>query len=58
MLCRQIKALPIARLNQPPARTVYIQLETYLPYQLSILSNRVSQGIAATYSQAYDLSNC
>lgn len=37
-------------------RQSYIQLENYLPYQLSILSNRVSQGIAATYSQAYDLS--
>ena len=33
-----------------------LQLEHFLPYQLSILSNTVSQAIASDYQQRFDLS--
>lgn len=33
-----------------------LDLEHFLPYRLSILSNRVSQGIAETYEQRFGLS--
>jgi DNA-binding MarR family transcriptional regulator len=33
-----------------------LELERFLPYQLSILSNTVSQGIANDYQRRYDLS--
>ena len=33
-----------------------LDLEHFLPYRLSVLSNRVSQGIAETYEQRFDLS--
>ncbi|MCA1778441.1 MAG: MarR family transcriptional regulator, partial [Xanthomonadaceae bacterium] len=33
-----------------------LELENFLPYRLSVLSNRVSQGIAATYEQRFGLS--
>ena len=39
------------RRPQPPA----LILERFLPYRLSILSNRVSRGIAARYAKAFDL---
>ncbi len=32
-----------------------IQLESFVPYRLSVLSNRISQGIAETYSGQFDL---
>lgn len=38
-----------------PAHTP-LQLENFLPYRLSILSNTVSQSIASDYQQRYDLS--
>lgn len=44
----------------PPAdagrRHAPLELENFLPYRLSILSNTVSQGIASDYQQRYDLS--
>jgi DNA-binding MarR family transcriptional regulator len=33
-----------------------LELERFLPYRLSILSNRVSQAIARTYQERFDLS--
>lgn len=33
-----------------------LDLEHFLPYRLSVLSNRLSQGIAATYEERYGLS--
>ncbi|MEX0915067.1 MAG: MarR family transcriptional regulator [Wenzhouxiangellaceae bacterium] len=33
-----------------------LDLERFLPYRLSVLSNRVSQGIAETYEQRFGLS--
>ena len=33
-----------------------LQLEHFLPYRLSILSNRISQAIARAYQQRFDLS--
>ena len=33
-----------------------LDLEHFLPYRLSVLSNRVSQGIARTYQQRFGLS--
>lgn len=32
-----------------------LELEKFLPYRLSVLSNRISQGIAQTYEQRYGL---
>ncbi len=36
--------------------TSELKLETFLPYRLSRLSNRISRGIAAHYSEQFDLS--
>lgn len=33
-----------------------LELEEFLPYRLSVLSNRVSQGIAATYQARFGIS--
>lgn len=33
-----------------------LELEKFLPYRLSVLSNRVSQGIAQTYQERFGLS--
>lgn len=33
-----------------------LELERFLPYRLSILSNRISQAIASDYQQRFDLS--
>jgi DNA-binding MarR family transcriptional regulator len=33
-----------------------LELERFLPYRLSVLSNTISQAIAADYQQRYDLS--
>ena len=43
-----------ARVN--PKHTDRLVLEKFLPYRLSILSNRVSRAIAARYARAFDLS--
>ena len=41
---------------KPQAEHSPLELERFLPYRLSILSNTVSQAIAADYEQRYDLS--
>jgi DNA-binding MarR family transcriptional regulator len=33
-----------------------LELETFLPYRLSVLSNRISQAIARIYAERFDLS--
>jgi DNA-binding MarR family transcriptional regulator len=33
-----------------------LELDTFLPYRLSVLSNQISQGIARTYEQRFGLS--
>jgi DNA-binding MarR family transcriptional regulator len=38
-----------------PGEHAPIELENFLPYRLSILSNRVSQAIADDYQQRYDI---
>jgi DNA-binding MarR family transcriptional regulator len=40
----------------PPRRTRPIELERFLPYRLSVLSNAVSSAIAAAYQQRFGLS--
>ncbi len=40
--------------NESPAERLV--LERFVPYRLSILSNRVSRAIAARYAEAFDLS--
>lgn len=42
------------KLEEPAARDRLV-LEQFLPYRLSILSNRVSRAIAARYAKAFDL---
>lgn len=37
----------------PPGKA--LQLERFLPYRLSVLSNRISRAIAARYAEAFDL---
>ncbi|WDS35581.1 MarR family winged helix-turn-helix transcriptional regulator [Pseudoxanthomonas sp.] len=39
----------------PPAQPLTLQLETFIPYQLSVLSNRVSQAISAEYYRRFGL---
>jgi len=39
----------------PPATPAHFDLEHFLPYQLSVVSNTVSQGIAHIYQQNHDL---
>lgn len=41
--------------SRRPAKDL-LQLEHFLPYRLSVLSNRVSRAIAARYAEAFDLS--
>jgi DNA-binding MarR family transcriptional regulator len=41
---------------KPQAEHAPLELERFLPYRLSILSNTVSQAIATDYQQRYDLS--
>jgi DNA-binding MarR family transcriptional regulator len=43
-----------AKRKQSPAELLV--LEDFLPYRLSILSNRVSRAIAARYAETFDLS--
>src|SRR5688572_21576206 len=40
--------------SRRPAKELLV-LEEFLPYRLSILSNRVSRAIAARYAEAFDL---
>lgn len=42
--------------NSPPAGHAQWDLEHFLPYRLSVLSNRVSGAIARVYSERYALS--
>ncbi|SEK39502.1 transcriptional regulator, MarR family [Pseudoxanthomonas sp. GM95] len=39
----------------PPAQPLTLELETFVPYQLSVLSNRVSQAISAEYYRRFGL---
>src|SRR5688572_32503411 len=41
--------------SRRPAKDL-LQLEHFLPYRLSVLSNRVSRAIATRYAEAFDLS--
>jgi DNA-binding MarR family transcriptional regulator len=41
--------------GRPPAQHAPLELENFLPYRLSILSNKVSQAIADDYQQRYDI---
>ncbi|MBU6246788.1 MAG: MarR family winged helix-turn-helix transcriptional regulator [Xanthomonadaceae bacterium] len=49
-MSRQRKATP------PGIQHAPLELEHFLPYRLSILSNTISQGIADDYQRLYDLS--
>ena len=51
-ICKSQGSKPRSRMvNHAP-----LKLEEFLPYRLSILSNRVSQSIAREYEQRFDLS--
>jgi DNA-binding MarR family transcriptional regulator len=45
----------MASAKRKPAPADLLVLEDFLPYRLSILSNRVSRAIAARYAKAFDL---
>jgi len=45
----------MASSKSKPAPADLLMLEAFLPYRLSILSNRVSRAIAARYAEAFDL---
>lgn len=46
----------MASAKRKPGPAELLVLEDFLPYRLSILSNRVSRAIAARYAKAFDLS--
>lgn len=46
----------MASAKRKPSPAELLVLEDFLPYRLSILSNRVSRAIAARYAKAFDLS--
>lgn len=49
--------MPTPRKATPPGvQHAPLELEHFLPYRLSILSNTISQGIADDYQKRYDLS--
>lgn len=49
--------MPTPRKRIPPGiQHAPLELEHFLPYRLSILSNTISQGIADDYQKRYDLS--
>ena len=49
--------MPTPRKHTPPGiQHAPLELEHFLPYRLSILSNTISQGIADDYQKRYDLS--
>lgn len=45
----------MASAKRKPTPAELLVLEDFLPYRLSILSNRVSRSIAARYAKAFDL---
>ena len=45
----------MASAKRKPGPAELLVLEDFLPYRLSILSNRVSRAIAARYAKAFDL---
>lgn len=45
----------MASAKRKPAPAELLVLEDFLPYRLSILSNRVSRAIAARYAKTFDL---
>lgn len=45
----------MASAKRKPAPAELLVLEEFLPYRLSILSNRVSRAIAARYAKTFDL---
>ena len=45
----------MASAKRKPTPAELLVLEDFLPYRLSILSNRVSRAIAARYAKAFDL---
>lgn len=45
-----------AAAKAPGPETAELVLESFLPYRLSVLSNRVSQAIARIYAERFDLS--
>jgi DNA-binding MarR family transcriptional regulator len=47
--------MPSTRLTEPASTRATLELEQFLPYRLSVLSNLVSQAIAGRYARAYDL---
>jgi DNA-binding MarR family transcriptional regulator len=54
---RKIAAMPAKRKPAPAtAEHAPLQLEQFLPYRLSILSNTISQAIADDYQRRYDIS--
>jgi DNA-binding MarR family transcriptional regulator len=54
---RNIAAMPAKRKHAPAtAEHAPLQLEHFLPYRLSILSNTISQAIADDYQSRYDIS--
>jgi DNA-binding MarR family transcriptional regulator len=57
LFARTIAAMP-AKHRPAPATAEHapLQLEHFLPYRLSILSNTISQAIADDYQRRYDLS--
>jgi DNA-binding MarR family transcriptional regulator len=46
----------MASAKRKPAQADLLVLEEFLPYRLSILSNRVSRAIARRYAKTFDLS--
>jgi DNA-binding MarR family transcriptional regulator len=54
---RTVAAMPVKRKSAPAtAEHAPLQLEHFLPYRPSILSNTISQAIADDYQSRYDLS--
>ena len=45
----------MASAKRKPSPAELLVLEDFLPYRLSILSNRISRAIAARYAEAFDL---
>lgn len=51
-----VPSAPAPGLGKAPSRHAELDLEHFLPYRLSVLSNRVSSAIARVYSQRFALS--
>ena len=43
------------RTRKPPPDHAILELDRFLPYRLSVLSNRISQDIAAVYGEKFGL---